>query len=425
MSDSHTALQAAVRAYCARPCALPLNCGVQHFQWGTYDYVPTLMGLPSPAPEPHAELWMGAHPDLPSGLELAGYGLRLDELIELAPECVLGAGASQRFGAELPFLFKVLSARLPLSIQAHPDKAQAEAGFRRENELGVPLDAPHRNYRDPNHKPELMLALTDFYGLRGFRPLDEIWANLRAHPELQGLAAGFEPEPGHLRQLYADWMQRPQDQVDEVLMPLLERLAAPHGVQSYLPIEPEYWLLRGHECFSTPPHADRGLLSVLLLNLVHLRPGQAMYLAAGELHAYLQGTGLELMANSNNVLRGGLTPKHVDVAELLHILSFSAGPAEIIEAVPCAGQPQMERYVTPAAEFELRRLRLPAGQRHRSVDAAVRLGIVMTGSVGSASDGPSPRLGRGTVFLVPAGMSLELLADGEAEVFFACVPEAG
>jgi mannose-6-phosphate isomerase class I len=425
MSDSHTALQAAVRAYCARPSALPLNCGVQHFQWGTYDYVPTLMGLPSPAPEPHAELWMGAHPDLPSGLELSGYGLRLDELIELAPECVLGAGVSQRFGAELPFLFKVLSARLPLSIQAHPDKAQAQAGFRRENELGVPLDAPHRNYRDPNHKPELMLALTDFYGLRGFRPPDEIAANLRAHPELQGLAAGFEPEPGHLRQLYADWMQRPQDQVDEVLMPLIERLGAPRGIQAYLPIEPEYWLLRGHECFSVPPHADRGLLSVLLLNLVHLRPGQAMYLAAGELHAYLQGTGLELMANSNNVLRGGLTPKHVDVAELLSILSFSAGPAEIIEGVPCVGQPQMERYITPAAEFELRRLRLPAGQRHRSVDAAVRLGIVMTGSVGSASNGPSLRLERGAVFLVPAGMSLELLADGEAEVFFACVPEAG
>ena len=211
-----------------------------------------------------------------------------------------------RFGNELPFLFKVLAAEVPLSIQAHPNQEQARSGWARENAEGIPLDAPRRNYRDLNHKPELLCALTPFVALKGFRPFDETTRGLDpiARPELAGEPArlGREQSPAALRSLFARLMTLEADERE----PLLKRAAAQAARK---PADPAWrWvksLMERHP-------GDVGALAPLYHNLVTLAPGQAFFLPAGELHAYLEGTALEIMANSDNVLRGGLTPKHVD-----------------------------------------------------------------------------------------------------------------
>ena len=251
----------------------------------------------------------------------------LDKLIAEAPEAILGQAANAHFGGRLPYLFKILDVHKMLSIQAHPTLAQARRGFARENAEGISLEASSRNYKDDNHKPEIGVALTEFWMLHGFRPLEQIaetfgqysragCADARLSP-----AAGcrpatiMRPAAGLLRELYSNVMTMPQEQVDSLLNALLSRLQAkpPSDKDSA-----DYWALRAAENFPLPGgHRDRGIFSVYLLNLVHLRPGQGTFQPAGVLHAYLEGVNVELMANSDNVLRGGLTTKHVDVPELL------------------------------------------------------------------------------------------------------------
>ena len=180
---------------------LPLESRVQHYRWGDPRFIPALLGIDNPQARPFAELWMGAHPDLPSEVILDGKRRRLDELIDASAEAMLGPSVAREFQNRLPYLAKVLSAALPLSVQVHPSKQSAEEGFARENAAGVPISAPTRNYRDDNHKPELIAALTDFHGLRGFRPLAQIARVLREVPEFRQLAPDFEPTPESLRVL--------------------------------------------------------------------------------------------------------------------------------------------------------------------------------------------------------------------------------
>ena len=251
-----------------------------------------------------------------------------------------------RFGNELPFLLKVLAAAEPLSIQAHPSHEQARRGWARENAEGVPVDAPRRNYRDPNHKPELVSALTPFTALKGFRPLDEIARNLEPvarpeiAPELGRLAR--EQTPLALRALFARLMTLdPEEQA-----PVLKR-ATGEAARRRKTDRAWEWVAR----LMTHYPGDVSVLSPLYLNLVTLAPGEALFLPAGELHAYLEGTALEIMANSDNVLRGGLTPKHVDVPELLATLVFEGHGPEVLK--PVDSGPGERVYRTPAREFEL------------------------------------------------------------------------
>jgi mannose-6-phosphate isomerase class I len=316
-----------------QPRLLRLRCGIQHYAWGDPDAIPRILTRPNPEQRPFAELWAGAHPDLPATALVEGTPVPLDRLVSEATEQALGRDTATRFDGELPFLLKILAAAKPLSIQAHPDQRQALAGFERENREHVPLNAAERSYHDPHHKPELLVALTDFYSLRGFKPLDDIARTLVEIPELAPLARVFRAQGEALAPLYASIMHLGQSQVNALLSPLLERLEKEDRKRRFTPEHPYYWLLRADREYSRPGHRDHGLFSLLLLNLVHLRPGQAIYLPAGELHAYLRGVGIELMANSNNVLRGGLTHKFVDVDELLQTLSFRAAPADIIEGI--------------------------------------------------------------------------------------------
>jgi mannose-6-phosphate isomerase class I len=418
---------AGILAWAARPRPLPLHCGVQHYAWGDPGFIPDLLGLPNTDATPHAELWIGAHPDLPAAVDLdPDHRLPLDRLIASAPEAVLGDAAKATFGAELPFLLKVLAAARPLSIQVHPNRSEARQGFAHEEGLGIPVDDPRRNYRDRNHKPELLVALTDFHALRGFRPLPEIAAELAHYPALAGLTADLDGTAAGLRQLYADFMRLPQPDVNALLAPVLAQSRRRADDRSDPGRTRCRLMLHADRLFSAGGHHDRGLLSFLLLNLLHLRPGQAMFLPAGELHSYLAGVGLELMANSNNVLRGGLTNKHIDVDALLEVLHVDPHAPEIIDPKPCTGDHERTRYETPAAEFALERLRLPAGARHALRPGAVTLGLVLRGAATITGGGATLRLGPGGCLLLPADVELDIRAeagpDAGVDMALATVP---
>lgn len=338
------------------PDIYPLRAHVQHYAWGDPQAIPQMLHLENPSGKPFAEYWMGAHPDLPCDVELEGGAVPLGEWISRHPEIILGDAVAKDFVNRLPFLFKLLAAAEPLSIQVHPSKCSAEAGFKKENEEGIPLEAPKRNYKDDNHKPELMMALEPFYGLRGFRSFDAIKETLESIPEFKLFAEQFSCDASSLQTMYETFMRLDNDAVHEVLHPVVERLKSNHQSRPFTKSDREYWVLRSDACYGREGRHDRGLFSIFLLNLVCLQPGQAMYLPAGVLHAYLEGVGMELMANSNNVLRGGLTPKHVDVDELIKEVTFKGETVEILDPWTDPTTPGLGRYRTTASEFELQRL---------------------------------------------------------------------
>ena len=285
---------------------------VQPYAWGSREALPRIMGVP-PTGGPQAELWLGAHPRGPSMLRRGGGDSPLDEVIAGDPVGELGAETARLFGGELPFLLKILAVDQPLSLQAHPNRQQAQAGFDVEDERGIPVDADHRSYRDRNHKPELVCALEPFTAFCGFRPPStaaELLDSLNV-PDLS-------PAIGFLRVAKAEqalrWLlERPPSAGAEIA----HDVAAACGEPGPFP-EERKWAVR----IAEQHPGDIGVAIALMLNLVELSPGQALYLAAGNLHVYLQGVAVEIMANSDNVLRGGLTPKHVDVPALLEVVDF-------------------------------------------------------------------------------------------------------
>jgi mannose-6-phosphate isomerase len=330
-----------------------LRNAVRPYAWGSRTAIPELLGRPVPAPHPEAELWMGAHPGDPSHvIGPDGTERSLLELVDADPVTQLGERCAKRWGGRLPFLLKILAAEEPLSMQAHPSAAQAAEGHAREERLGIPRDAPNRNYPDPTAKPELVCALTEFHALVGFRAVPQTLALLRALDvaELAAHVALLEAQPdaAGLRALFTTWITLPQSVLDRVLPALQEgcvrlaRSGGEFGREARMALE-----------LSERYPGDAGVLAALLLNLAVLQPGEALYLPAGNLHAYLSGAGIELMANSDNVLRGGLTSKHVDVAELLRVLDFSPVTPPVLYGVEAEG---WIRYDTDAAEFLLRRL---------------------------------------------------------------------
>ncbi len=400
---------------------LTLHGVVQHYDWGGHCFIPDLLGIENATRRPFAELWIGAHAKAPSMVELAAGQEPLDQLIAEDPDAVLGPAAKAHFGGRLPYLFKILDVHKMLSIQAHPTLAQARAGFARENAEGIPLDASHRNYKDDNHKPEIGVALTEFWMLHGFQPLEQIAETFAHTPELGALMPDFPQRlaaAGHhhdsrrslLRELYSRVMTIPQEQVDSLLNPLLFRLREKKISDKN---SADYWALRAAENFPLPgEHRDRGIFSVYLLNLVHMRPGQGTFQPAGVLHAYLEGVNVELMANSDNVLRGGLTTKHVDVPELLNILTFEGGTPEVFDGTQVSAAERV--YRTPAEEFELRRIALPAHGRYAGeATYGPKALLVLYGSAKLTAASRDVSLGRGSIVLVPSGTEfvLETRAD--------------
>jgi len=372
----------------------PLRNEVKRYAWGSRRALAALRGE-RPSPEPEAELWMGAHPGGVSRVATPAGEVPLDAFIAADPEGVLGPEVVRRFGARLPFLLKVLAAERPLSIQAHPDAEQARAGFARENAAGIPLDAPQRSYRDASAKPELICALSPFEALIRFRTQGDVAARLAAlqAPELEGLlraARGAEPSAA-LRALFEGWMRLPPAQQGEVLARAVR--CAGRGDDPELA-----WVARLAQAYP----GDAGALAPLFLNRVVLAPGEALFLPPGELHAYLEGVGVEIMGSSDNVLRGGLTPKHVDLAELLRVLHWRGGPP-IVTTPEKVGAGEV-RYRTPAPEFELSRIEPRGGH----VDVHTRRGVEVLlccegrGEVAHLATGQRVAIGSGGSLLVPA-----------------------
>jgi mannose-6-phosphate isomerase len=332
---------------------------VRHYDWGSPVDIPRLLGM-APDGAPWAELWIGSHSGF-SSIAITDSGeTSLEELIAREPQRSLGEEAARRYGS-LPFLLKLLSAEMPLSIQAHPNQEQAHEGFERENQAGLPLDSPKRNYKDSNHKPEIICALSPFTGLCGFRDLDEIRALLGAF---------LEPAPPVLREGFAPLTRALSNH--EPVVALRDFLAGLFSLSQHVRATLGEYILSMCEHGCGASHSDGAsyndaielmrdlarlypgdpaVIAPLYLNVFRLEPGQAVFLEAGVLHAYIHGFGVELMANSDNVLRGGLTGKHIDVQELMKILNFKPFKPQIITP-----NSTLFSYPAPCEEFSLKKI---------------------------------------------------------------------
>ena len=396
----------------------PLQGRIQNYAWGSKTAIAELLGNPTPAAAPEAELWLGAHPSAPSLVSRGGAWRSLLDVIADDPGGELGAAVVAKFGARLPFLLKILAAETPLSLQAHPDMGQARAGFDAEEIAKVPREAPHRNYKDASHKPELLCALRRFDALSGFRRANETLRMLRAlgsnallaHAEVLGRAPG----PSSLRAFYAALASLDPSARSTVVSSTLDVCAAHRDRAGEYARECD-WILRLGALYPD----DIGVVLALLLNLVELEPGQAIYLPAGNLHAYLQGVGVEIMANSDNVLRGGLTPKHVDPPELLRVLTFAEDPIPVLVA---RGQEIERTYETPAPEFRLSRLELRDGTPFCADrrDGPEILLCVAGPVVARSFQGEARELAQGAAAFVPASDPVYELT-GNGTVFRAAV----
>ncbi len=373
--------------------------GVLHeYAWGSRRFLAELEGRASPSPSPEAERWFGAHPTAPATLHLAdGTARPLDAAVASDPVGLLGDDVVTRFGARLPFLLKVLAAAEPLSLQTHPTAARAQAGFADEEARGIPLDAPHRRYRDAWPKPELLRALTPFTALCGFRDPDrtlELFATL-AVDELTWLVDALQR---HGEAGIAPVVRRLLMVPEVACGPLVTAVAA----RAAGLVEDAHWgaearMVRG---LSDRYPDDPGVVVALLMEVLHLVPGEALYLPAGNLHAYVEGAGIEVMATSDNVLRGGLTAKHVDVDELLQVLDDRPGAVPRVDPVP--GVPGERVLPAPTPFFRLSELTPRSGAAVELDRRGPQVLLCTAGRAVVTADGTSLELARGQAALVAA-----------------------
>lgn len=317
---------------------------IQNYAWGSVDSIEKLFAVANPDNKPQAEIWMGAHPSGCSKVTANGEATTLADLIASNKPFYLNQTSAERFG-ELPFLFKVLAAASALSVQVHPSKEEAEVGFARENEMGIAFNAAERNYKDPNHKPELVYALTQYDALNGFRAYADIIFNFEA-ANLTSIAPLFA--------------QFKANQTEEGLKTFFVALLSLAGDEKAAAVEELINYAQQNSTARLPAllielaaqyPGDIGLFAPMMLHYITLQPGEAMYLDARTPHAYLKGTGLEVMASSDNVLRAGLTPKHMDVAELAKCTSFAEKPASTLLVEPQSNAGALE-YPIPVDDFK-------------------------------------------------------------------------
>ncbi|MEV5849957.1 mannose-6-phosphate isomerase, class I [Streptomyces sp. NPDC051985] len=378
-----------------------LDNTIRPYAWGSPTAIPKLLGV-EPSGEPQAEMWMGAHPGAPSRTERG----TLVDIIDANPKAELGEAAVAKFGPRLPFLLKILAAGAPLSLQVHPDLEQAREGYEDEERRGIPVDAPHRNYKDANHKPELICALTEFDGLCGFRAPEQAAELLDGlgvdslKPYVDLLRA--HPEEAALREVLTAILTADREEMAHTVAEATAACTRLGG--DHLP----YADLAHHY------PGDPGVIAAMLLNHVRLQPGEALFLGAGIPHAYLNGLGVEIMANSDNVLRCGLTPKHVDVPELLRIVRFEAADAGVLR--PEAAPDGEEVYETPIDEFRLSRYVLPEGTTAH--DLTLPTPQILLCTAGTVRTGEYD-LAPGQSVFVPAGEKAEV--SGAGTVFRATV----
>lgn len=382
---------------------------VQHYAWGGYDYLPQLLNIQNPEQKPFAEYWLGAHPNHPSVISKGAETETLDTHIQADSNDILGTTVAHRFGA-LPYLLKVLDVRQMLSIQVHPSKSEAEKGYRRENEAGIPETAAHRNYKDANHKPELMVALSTFWLLHGFKPEAQLKKVLERTPELQSLVAVFESE-GY-KGLYEKVMTLPQKAVNTWLAPLAQRVLPLYEAGQLSKSSEDFWAARAIQSFCQKGQYDRGIFSIYFFNLLELQKGEGIFQPAGMPHAYLEGQNVEIMANSDNVLRAGLTDKHIDVPELLKHTVFEGTQAQVIKG---AGGETF--YPAPVPEFGLYQYELAAGDKKQVQSESAEIYLVLEGAVDLVAGEGSLTLQKGAAAFVYADTAVEMQATAGSRVF--------
>ncbi len=404
----------------------PIKGAVQNYAWGGTTFIPQLMKVQNADNQPFAEIWLGAHQRGPAFVQDNGHSAALNEWLVNHPDA-LGKRVVKKFGNTLPYLFKVLDVNKMLSIQTHPSKEAAEKGFVRENEAGISLTAKNRNYKDDNHKPEIMVALTDFWLLHGFKSEEEIAATLADVYEFADLSEYFQrvrtrDVGNEIFHFYKNLMEMSQEQVDEILQPLGERLSDLFKKNKIEKSSPDYWAaLAFRDNMLEGGHYDRGIFSIYIFNLVNLKKGEGIFQDAGIPHAYLEGVNMELMANSDNVFRGGLTVKHVDVNELLENMKFQPVTPNILKGT--AGSEFETVYKTPAPDFELSRINLKDFEAFYCVSALTpETLIVMEGNVIIYNDEQEFELTRGDAFFAPSESTYTIMSDGKAVLYKAAVP---
>ncbi len=415
-----------------------LENSVMKYDWGSYTDIPDLLGWPAPSSEPVAELWMGAHPKAPSRLDCEGQKISLSEFVALHPEQILGKAAAARFGSALPFLFKVLAAKKPLSVQAHPDASMAKTGFKRENERHLSLADNKRNYRDDRAKPECICALTPFRALCGFRKIREI-ATLFERvlpPKFSYLLYKLKNENGEdefeateaLKHFFGSFLSI-DDSDKESLVEFAVESARKNSQEDAAfalmeNIHREFNAKRKDDTRAEKKIfvPDTGVFAPLFLNPIQLEPGQALFMGAGVLHSYLGGLGIELMGNSDNVVRCALTGKHVDPDELSRVVRFETGMPDVLEP---KGNDNGERvYETPAEEFVLSSIGLNEGKTYNSREnRSVEIILCTDGAarISFENENAANEIRKGDSILIPASAP-KYRIEGDVELFKSSVP---
>ena len=397
---------------------LKLRNHIREYAWGSKTFIANLQGKDEASKEPEAELWMGTHLSAPSRVMINGREESLRDIINKHPKKMLGKKIAEEFKDELPFLFKILAAASPLSIQAHPNKAQAEKGFMRENEQNIPLNSSERNYKDDNHKPELICALTNFELMCGFQPIIEIVDRIKYLqlddfiPRIKELEN--DPSTKNLKKMFSELMSIHNDNQTKQVSILINKITElePRNENDILIFR---WITRLAAIYPK----DMGVFSPLFLNVVKLQQGEALFVKAGVLHAYLNGCGVEIMANSDNVLRGGLTQKNIDFPELIKTLKFDDKGLKRI-------QPKFSKneyiYQTTAKEFQLSKILVKDAEPFAKSNISAAEIILCTEGSGSITwSGSTLDLKTGDSVFLPFAIS-EYSIDGSMELYRVVVP---
>lgn len=382
----------------------------RHYEWGGIAFIPRLMHIDNAIGKPFAEYWMGAHPSAPAMLETDEGLIALDQMIQEKKVSFLGPKTAAQFGT-LPYLFKILDVEKMLSIQVHPSKENAEKGFLKEQLAGLPLDASNRNYKDQNHKPEVMVALSDFWLLHGFMPALALKERLASIAPLASLLPLFGQDD--YAGMYSHFMRLGQSASDKILKPLLEIAVHEVAAGKVDKSHPHWWANKYYSGIVPASNIDKGILSIYILNIVNVPKYQGVFQGAGLLHAYLEGQNIELMANSDNVLRGGLTPKHIDIEELLEHVKFEPTYPSILKG-DFTSTNELQ-FPCPVADFGLTKITLTLGETYTNKTSSFEIFLVMQGDVQLNGIDLKP----GELAAVTAGAAYHIQQKGsETAVFF-------
>ena len=391
---------------------------IQNYEWGGKSFIPNLISENINKNYSYAEYWLGAHLKAPSKVFTEKGIISLDLFLNENAKETLGKQVAKNFG-KLPYLFKVLDVREMLSIQVHPSKEAARIGYKNENKKGIPLNASNRNYKDENHKPEIMVALTEFWLLHGFLDVNKLTRNIKETPELSFLLPIFL-EDGYTG-LYKKVMEYSQDEVNEVLKPLVERILPKYLNNELEKSSPEFWAAKSLVNIESK-NIDKGIFSIYFFNILKLSRGEAIFQDAGVPHAYLEGVNIELMANSDNVLRAGLTNKHIDVSELIKNTKFEATIPDILKGVRNIENGEVI-YKTLAKDFELSKIELSESIVHRSISNSLEILILIKGTATCTQGNETMSLEKGQAILVKADTAYKIETNSEVEIYKASVPK--